>query len=159
MLILFVGLRNRHTSKTQKWRRKKSSALSFEVKNRNPTNKISVALLIDILRERVHQLQWPGMHRGSVLLGHRLTWHRRGPWLVQNLKIGCECQGDFGDGQFYLSHIRIWFIWLATLSHSGLLSLRRDRMDSIGSSVAKWVYNVGIVMGAHCLAALSTSTC
>jgi hypothetical protein len=74
------------------------------------------------------------MSRGSVFiisynsqLGRRRLWHR----LAQGSKavgvaglestnwILCECQGDFGDGQFYLSHIGrctlvVWSDWPPT---------------------------------------------
>jgi hypothetical protein len=49
--------------------------------------------------------------------------------------LNSECQGDFGDGQFYLSHIGVCtldsVIWLATLFRRGLW---RYLMDYIGCS-------------------------
>jgi hypothetical protein len=62
-----------------------------------------------ILRESVHQLQRPErgsidrVYRGSPLLGHWMAGkdQRR----VACLELGVS--GDFGVGQFYLSHIGV----------------------------------------------------
>jgi hypothetical protein len=69
------------------------------------------------------------VYRGSALLGHRL--YRRG---FLNRRGGCECQGDFGDGQFYLSHI----VPCDLIGHPvSPWLLRRDVTDSIGGLSSK----------------------